>query len=113
MSSFDMSDPSKRSVMLKIRRNIADNYAGARAMGKRAQEIADINAEAQVNSAIGQLERKRGVVAAGLNIGPLVRFGGQVTAINENIVENLENDQARAKFQAAFDRLQQDAVHRN
>jgi hypothetical protein len=111
MSSFDMSDPSKRSVMLKIRRNIADNYAGARAMGKRAQEIADINAEAQVNSAIGQLERKRGVVAAGLNIGPLVRFGGQVTAINENIVENLENDQARAKFQAAFDRLQQETQY--
>ena len=111
MASFDMSDPSKRSVMLKIRRNIADNYAGARAMGKRAQEIADINAEAQVNSAIGQLERKRGVVAAGLNIGPLVRFGGQVTAINENIVENLENDQARAKFQAAFDRLQQETQY--
>ena len=111
MASFDMTDPSKRSVMLKIRRSIADNYAGVREMGKRAQEVADINAEAQVNSAIGQLERKRGIVAAGLNVGPLVRFGGQVTAINGNIVENLENDQARAKYQAAFDRLQQDTQY--
>ena len=111
MESFRISDPSDRSVMLKIRRNIADNYAGIRDIGRRAQEIADIGAEAQVNSAIGQLERKRGVVAAGLNIGPLVRFGGQVTAINENIVERLQNDEARAKFQAAFDRLQQETQY--
>tara|TARA_R110000823_G_scaffold2744_1_gene11015 strand:- start:650 stop:9142 length:8493 start_codon:yes stop_codon:yes gene_type:complete len=111
MESFDLTDPSKRSVALRIRRQVLDNYAGIRAMGKRAQEVAELTAEAQVNSAIGQLERKRGVVAAALNIGPLVRFGGQVSAINENIVENLQNDEARAQFQEAFERLQRETQY--
>ena len=113
MKSFDMTDPANRSVGLKIRRQILDNYAGMR---KNASDLEkkniDVEIEAGINAAIAQLQRKSGIVQAALTVGPVIYNRGSVHAVSDKLV-NQGPEEQRVHFEAAFDRLKNEAVIEN
>ena len=106
MGMFDRTDPAKRSVFTKIRSQIVDRYAGMRATNDKLQKQGiEIAIESNINGAIAQLERKKGVVSAGITIGPLIRSGGLIGAISQKLVEKTPQENIRKEYQEAFERL--------
>ena len=106
MGMFDRTDPAKRSVSTRIRAQVIDRYAGMRATNDKLQkEGVEIAIESNINGAIAQLERKKGVVSAGITIGPLIRSRGLIGAISQKLVEKTPQENVRKEYQEAFERL--------
>ena len=106
MGMFDRTDPAKRSVFTRIRAQVVDRYAGMRATNDKLQKQGiEIAIESNINGAIAQLERKKGVVSAGITIGPLIRSGGLIGAISQKLVEKTPQENIRKEYQEAFERL--------
>ena len=108
MGSMKMNDPRDRSVWLRMRVAFQDRYAGARYIAAKADEAQKMAVESHAWTAFSQLERSKGVSAAAITKGPLIRSGGLITALNEKLINNSSDPAAKRQYEEAFERLRRE-----
>ena len=108
MGSMKMNDPRDRSVWLRMRIAFQDMYGSSRYMAEKADEIQKMSVESHAWTAFSQLERSKGVSAAAITKGPLIRSGGVITALNEKLINDSPDPAAKRQYEEAFERLQRE-----
>ena len=108
MGSMKMNDPRDRPVWLRMRAAFQDRYAGARYIAEKADEAQKMAVESHAWTAFSQLERSKGVSAAAITKGPLIRSGGLITALNEKLINNSSDPAAKRQYEEAFERLRRE-----
>ena len=108
MGSMKMNDPRDRPVWLRMRTAFQDKYAGARYIAEKADEAQKMAVESHAWTAFSQLERSKGVSAAAITKGPLIRSGGLITALNEKLINNSSDPAAKRQYEEAFERLRRE-----
>lgn len=108
MGSMKMNDPRDRPNWLWWRQKFQDRYAGARYIAGKAGELQKMAVESHAWTAFSQLERSKGVSAAAITKGPLIRSGGLITALNEKLINDSSDPAAKRQYEEAFERLQRE-----
>ena len=108
MGSMKMNDPRDRPFWLRMRTAFQDRYAGARYIAEKADEAQKMAVESHAWTAFSQLERSKGVSAAAITKGPLIRSGGLITALNEKLINNSSDPAAKRQYEEAFERLRRE-----
>ena len=108
MGSMKMNDPRDRSIWLRMKIAFQDQYGSSRYMAGKADEIQKMSVESHAWTAFSQLERSKGVSAAAITKGPLIRSGGVITALNEKLINDSPDPAAKRQYEEAFERLQRE-----
>ena len=107
MSSLGLNTPN-RPRWLQMRVWLQDKYAGVRWTAEKADELKKMAVESHAWTAFSQLERSKGVSSAAITKGPLIRSGGLITALNENLIKNSPDPAAKKQYEEAFERLKRE-----
>lgn len=108
MGSMNMNDPRDRPTWVKWRFYFQDRYSSPRYIAGKADEIQKMAVESHAWTAFSQLERSKGVSAAAITKGPLIRSGGLITALNEKLINNSSDPAAKRQYEEAFERLRRE-----
>ena len=108
MGSMNMNDPRDRPTWVKWRFYFQDKYSSPRYIAGKADEIQKMAVESHAWTAFSQLERSKGVSAAAITKGPLIRSGGLITALNEKLINNSSDPAAKRQYEEAFERLRRE-----